>query len=125
MALAHWKKYVKKHMLPDTIRIKTSQSSWSVDNGGVPMAAPDTYREYEGSDYIPARFDASRAFKSEFLPDQVIVATEYTLNIPTDCVVDDSDVVIYDNREFRIRKVHNAGAYQVTKFLIVEEVGHD
>ena len=125
MNITNARKHVLKHMMPDTIQLLPSQAQLEVDAGGIPIAAAITPRTYMGSPNIPARFDASRAFRPEFLPSQAVTATEYQCNIPNDCDCDDSDTLLYNGREFKIRKLHNAGANQMTKLLVIEEVGHD
>lgn len=121
---------IQEDLLPDRCTIETVTGTPTISDMGVVTHSP-AYLSYNGSTSIPCRFDNSRSFRPERLPNQEINVNEYVLHLPKTVFAKPNDKIraSYGGRirVFEVRKQSNLSTWRATnEALIVELEGqHD
>lgn len=92
----------------DTCTIQRQGVS-SVDSRGISTKNAPTIISYNGSTEIPCRIEVARHFMNDRDVYQVVVTDTYTLYLPHDIDVQETDNIIWNGYAYDIRKLVLAG----------------
>lgn len=81
----------------------------TVDGRGIGIPTTTTNVQYNASNNIPCRIEPARAFYNDKDKFQVVVTNNYTLVLPYDIDVVETDQIIWNSKTFDIRKIILAG----------------
>lgn len=110
-------------LLPDICQITPAiGTTVGVSNYGIQTSNAPVPRQYNASDNIPCRADVVRAFRPDSLDVQVTVVDELDLHLPHDMIVAEEDVVTLNGDKYKIRKLDNDSAWEVTRVVKIMRV---
>lgn len=79
------------------------------NSGGIVTQGTRVNVQYNGEDTIPCMMDSARAFQNDKLKYQAVETDNYSIFLPHDVDLRDTDEIIWDGDTFSIRKIDRAG----------------
>jgi hypothetical protein len=115
---------IRNVAMPDHCEFRPTVGNDMVVNAdGIPEFTVPASREYRGTVLIPCRADVARAFRPDRFPEQEGIVDELDLHLPLDFVFDETDYVRYDGQWFKIRKLDESNAWDITKTAKIMRLG--
>jgi hypothetical protein len=119
------RKHVEKYLLPLTCQLIPKQAQSGISATGLPTFGSATPRTWRGVPDIPCRRDESRSFIPDRLKSQTTDVNGFTVELPYDAPVENSDTILIAGISYEIRKLAKATEADVSTVALVMELTAD
>ncbi len=119
------RRHLEKYLLPSTCQIFPRQAQQGISELGLPSFGAVTAKTWRGVTTIPCRKDESRSFVPDRLKAQVADVNSFTLELPYDAPITNSDVVVINGVRFEIAKLALATEIDVSTVALLREFTAD
>lgn len=117
----------RKHvrmLLPDTCTVTPATGLNPVMSAKGVLTSDDSIaRTYLGYSTIPCRGDEVRSFRPDELGSQPTQVDEIDLHLPSDFVLEESDVIVYRGFTYKIRKMAGDSDFGLTQVAKIMRLG--
>ena len=98
-------------------------ANYTIDIDGVETSDAVVARTYRGFSTIPCRADAVRAFRPDMVSGQPSQVDEIDLHLPIDMFVAETDRIVLNGLDYKIRQLIDDGAMALTKVAKLMRLG--
>lgn len=122
-ALAHAQALVISTLIDTCTVYPDVGDNFVVDIDGIASYDAKVARVYAGSNVIPCRADAVRAFRPDTISGQPTQVDEIDLHLPMDMLVGETDTVVLNGLTYKIRQLINSSDMATTQVAKIMRLG--